>query len=686
MTKTLIVPALFLSFQVLAAPTGLKPLSPKELRHMQKNLRMRKIKDVKPTELGLKRINNERRRQGLPEMDSDEVRPMGRDTDIDQDDHNDFEEVMTSADSDAPSEIMTGVMPAAIDNSKLPSFPAIGNQAWNSCAAWAIGYYQSTHNNGMALGWTNNTWSDTSKKCSPKFIYNMINSGVDEGSYWSDAMDILQKHGCVTWDKWPEDSNYKAWNTNPDDWQAAISSRANAVQYVNDIDTATGLDQVKQLLNNGYVLTFGTYINSWQYSTIKPGHPLAGQQVMRFVNGTVGSHAMTIVGYDDTAWVDINNNNSQDAGELGVLKIANSWGTSWGHSGYIWVAYDALKTVSAIPGGPSSGRQPGIQSRTVFHQPVKAQAGVAYSPRYLAKVSVKHGVRSQMAMNFGHSSTAYSTQTSTFTPFATTSRGGPLAFNGTTMAHDATFIIDVSDLPISTTGPNKVYMTLKDSAAGNAGYLNSFELIDLSKSALTSSASAGLATPSVVDASQATVSLTYGVNQTPVAKITTSGTLLSRNFSGAGSTDADGTIASYAWSFGDGTYASGSEVAHTYSAAGTYTVGLAVTDNMGAVTSASSDITVTAADTIAPAVTLTSPLNGTRYARYKTVYAAATASDNVKVTYVKFIVNGYVKCTDYTAPYTCAFTMPYGSSIPVRAKAYDAAGNYKYSSYSYIKN
>lgn len=49
----------------------------------------------------------------------------------------------------------------------------------------------------------------------------------------------------------------------------------------------------------------------------------------------------------------------------------------------------------------------------------------------------------------------------------------------------------------------------------------------------------------------------------------------------ASATDADGDALSFNWSFGDGTFASGAAVSHTYAAAGSYSVRMIVTDILG---------------------------------------------------------------------------------------------------------
>jgi PKD repeat protein len=97
-------------------------------------------------------------------------------------------------------------------------------------------------------------------------------------------------------------------------------------------------------------------------------------------------------------------------------------------------------------------------------------------------------------------------------------------------------------------------------------------------------------------------SITVGGAQRPTAVLTvdrTAGTVpLTVNFSAAGSSDADGTIASYAWTFGDGGTASGATAQRTYTVPGTYTATLTVTDNSGLTDSKS--VTITAGSSAGP--------------------------------------------------------------------------------------
>ncbi|RJF73203.1 PKD domain-containing protein [Deinococcus cavernae] len=85
-------------------------------------------------------------------------------------------------------------------------------------------------------------------------------------------------------------------------------------------------------------------------------------------------------------------------------------------------------------------------------------------------------------------------------------------------------------------------------------------------------------------------------NTAPVASFTKTVSGLSVNFTST-STDADGSIASYAWNFGDGTTSTLANPTKTYSAAGTYNVTLTVKDNGGLTSTTTQSVTVSGGTT-----------------------------------------------------------------------------------------
>ena len=82
--------------------------------------------------------------------------------------------------------------------------------------------------------------------------------------------------------------------------------------------------------------------------------------------------------------------------------------------------------------------------------------------------------------------------------------------------------------------------------------------------------------------------------------------------------DSDGTIATYAWSFGDGGTSTQQDPTHLFPATANYNVQLTVTDNQGGQTTASQQVSVT---NLPPTADFTSTSSGL------TLNVTATAND-----------------------------------------------------------
>lgn len=613
--------------------TGLKPLTAREVERLRAE--GQEVRQVLPNRIALERINELRRARGERALSMSTAAKVG-------------EEVVGPG-LRAPSEVASfSVLPSHVDNSVLDFFPPIRSQgSIGSCTAWATTYYQLSHNVALQYGWDAKHSTDNTRLFSPKWTYNFINNGVDSGSYIFGAYDLLARHGATTWASIPYDSNYTSWPVDPAVWRGALTFRTNPVQYITQASSPAGLQRMKELLANGYVLVYGTYVNSWRSTSIKndPSTPdddaFVGKPVTFWQNGYAGSHAMTIVGYDDTIWADINSNNVVDPGEKGALRIANSWGTGWNEGGFTWVAYDALRSVSAVTGGPSTGRSSLFQGDLVYHATVRPN----YTPKLVAEVKVNHRRRNQLMLTLGFTEVGFGMPAATFqdavawagdgsggllgagegdgsggstgdqdagqgggrdagegggrdagpvdpTVWSSTNvwyTGGPRAFNGsTTTAVDATFVFDFTDLLPATLAEKRFLVKVADSAVGDPAVLKSFRLVDVANGDL---AVASLDAPLTVDGAMGYAHVDYTrVNRPPV--ITSAIPAGRVKLGPAGSVtlsvlaeDADGQSLSYAWSV-DGASVGSNAASFTYAPAvvGTHSVRVAVSDGVGGVT------------------------------------------------------------------------------------------------------
>ena len=101
-------------------------------------------------------------------------------------------------------QMTAGNLPPSVDLTE--HLPPVGDQGrQNSCVAWAIAYgAQAYYAKKSDATWTyaNNAGQlNYNNLFSPSFVYNQINRGVDQGSSYIDALELLKNQGVCTLDR-----------------------------------------------------------------------------------------------------------------------------------------------------------------------------------------------------------------------------------------------------------------------------------------------------------------------------------------------------------------------------------------------------------------------------------------------------------------------------------------------------
>ncbi|NPA68920.1 MAG: C1 family peptidase [Chlorobi bacterium] len=213
-------------------------------------------------------------------------------------------------------------LPSSVDLS--PYFPPIGDQgAYGTCVAWATGY----NHKSFLEAWDDNhrTSFSESQKFSPKYLFWTIPSsdkGDDcNGTGFEPAYDVMIANGIADLATTPytdlgDCSSYPA----SYEHDVAANHKIESYRQVNvDVET------LKQYLAQGRALSFGAKLGenfmAWNSGDVIDWDTDTYQ-------GQHAYHAMTLCGYDDSK------------GNNGAFRVVNTWGTSWGDGGYIWVDYN----------------------------------------------------------------------------------------------------------------------------------------------------------------------------------------------------------------------------------------------------------------------------------------------------------------------------------------------------------
>lgn len=202
--------------------------------------------------------------------------------------------------------------PKSIDLSA--NFPSPGDQgSQSSCVGWATAYALKSYQEKVEIGWALNT---PSHLFSPAFVYNQINGGQDQGSYISEALDLIVNKGAATLDTMPYSDNDYLTRPSSAAFAEALKFKAASWRRVNDTS------QMKAALANRKPVVGG--ISVYQQLMDLSG---TNSVYNTSYGNRKGGHAITIVGYDDDKYG-------------GAFKIINSWSKNWGDDGFFWMPYN----------------------------------------------------------------------------------------------------------------------------------------------------------------------------------------------------------------------------------------------------------------------------------------------------------------------------------------------------------
>jgi hypothetical protein len=304
-----------------------------------------------------------------------------------------------------PVHLRSGDLPPVVDNSELPYLRPVFLQEGPSCGQAAMIGYNFTYEMDYLRGLT----ADSLPRQYPThFTWNFQNGG--EGWYgvsYFHSIEILRLCGCMNA---LEYGNYyddgKRWINGYDLYYSGMHNRVRGVYSIHT-GTEEGILALKHWIYNhmgegehGGVASY--YANvPWNAQILNDTTPEGGKYVMTawYPNA---SHAMTIVGYNDSIRWDYNNDgqytNDLDINwdgrldprdwEFGAVKFVNSHGDGAQNEGFCYMMYKCLAEK--------------FEDGGVWNQAVHIlDVDESYQPLMAYKVTLKHNNRQKVKVLAG---------------------------------------------------------------------------------------------------------------------------------------------------------------------------------------------------------------------------------------------------------------------------------------------
>ncbi|MBQ8538492.1 MAG: hypothetical protein IJ433_02450 [Ruminococcus sp.] len=372
-----------------------------------------------------------------------------------------YKELAGNSDSKSSNSLIRKAtkLPSSVDNSQSIYFPEIGDQQdLGSCLYWAQIYYQYTYEYNRANGIP----TTPDNVFSPQWSYNVATAGEDMQCTTAISLNFMKYQGSVPMSQVPYDQDYLNAHPNEEVWRNSINYRLKEYHFFEQIGRFdnpitspddSDLELIKTALNNGEILSYSTMMLGWSHTEIiansmaPENDDHVGEVAVTSMDSQEGGHRMTLVGYNDNIWIDVNKNQRVDKGEMGAFKIANSWGTEYGNEGFAWVAYDALNDTSCVSGVAPNQDRTGIFTEVTRFELLPYGEKTDLYLKYTLNTSDRTHVLLQV--------TAEKDLTvNTASAMSNMNYGLPLAYDGSTSATDATMIFPLQSVFPDVTSEN----------------------------------------------------------------------------------------------------------------------------------------------------------------------------------------------------------------------------------------
>jgi C1A family cysteine protease len=148
--------------------------------------------------------------------------------------------------------------------------------------------------------------------------------GEDSGMFIRTAMKVLKARGVCTDATWNYDNAEMRFTQKPPTAADLEAAQHKALSYYRCVDLYT----IKSSLIHGYPVVFGFSVPENMES---PQCAVSGMVLYPGSSESIiGGHAVLAVGYDDSIVI---------GSSIGAVLCQNSWGTSWGLSGFFYLPY-----------------------------------------------------------------------------------------------------------------------------------------------------------------------------------------------------------------------------------------------------------------------------------------------------------------------------------------------------------